>query len=62
MFFIANSADPDEMLHHVAFLLDLHCLPKYLFTSIQNEKGAVLNVLSNIAIILMRKRELVALH
>ena len=34
-----NSADPDEMLHHAAFHLGLHCLQKYLFTSIQNEKG-----------------------
>ena len=25
-FFIANSADPDEMLHYVAFHLGLHCL------------------------------------
>ena len=31
----ANSADPDEILPCAAF----HCLPKYLFSSIQNEKG-----------------------
>ena len=35
---IANCADPDEMLHYAAFHLDLHCLPKYLFNSIKNEK------------------------
>ena len=34
-----NSADPDEMCPYAAFHLGLHCLPKYLFTSIQNEKG-----------------------
>ena len=28
-FIFANSADPDEMPHHGAFHLDLHCLPKY---------------------------------
>ena len=27
----------DEMPHYVAFHLGLHCLPKYLFTSVQNE-------------------------
>ena len=37
--FIANSADSDEMLPYAAFHLGLHCLPKYLFTDIQNEKG-----------------------
>ena len=26
-FILANSADPDEMLHYVAFHLGLHCLP-----------------------------------
>ena len=39
VFILANSADPDEMPHYAAFYLDLHCLPKYLFTSIQNVKG-----------------------
>ena len=38
-FILANSADPDEMPPYVAFHLGLHCSPKYLFTSIQNEKG-----------------------
>ena len=30
-FVLANSADPDEMPHCVAFHLGLHCLPKYPF-------------------------------
>ena len=30
-FALANSADPGEMSHYVAFHLGLHCLPKYLF-------------------------------
>ena len=37
IFILANSADQAEMPHHAAFHLGLHCLPKYLFTSIQNE-------------------------
>ena len=36
---IVNSADPGEMLPHVAFHLGLHCLPNNLLTSIQNEMG-----------------------
>ena len=28
-FVIANSVDPDKMLHYAAFHLGLHCLPKY---------------------------------
>ena len=39
VFILVNSADPDEMPPYVAFHLGLHCLPKYLFTSYQNEKG-----------------------
>ena len=35
----ADIADPDEMQHNAAFHQDLHCLPKYLFTGIQNKKG-----------------------
>ena len=31
-------ADPEEMWHCEAFQLGLHCLPKSLFNSIQNEK------------------------
>ena len=29
----------NEMPHHAAFHLGLHCLTKYLFADIQNEKG-----------------------
>ena len=36
---LANSADPDEMQHDVAFHLGLHCLPKYLFRGFQYTKG-----------------------
>ena len=41
VFILANSADPDEMAPYVAFHVGLHCLPKFLFTSIciQNEQG-----------------------
>ena len=35
VFNLANNADLDEML---VFHLGLHCLPKYLLTSIQNKK------------------------
>ena len=35
---LATSTDPDEMLHHVAFHLGLHCLPKYLFRGFQSSK------------------------
>ena len=38
-FVLANSADPDEMPHNVAFLLGLHCLPKYLFKGFRSTKG-----------------------
>ena len=40
-FILANSADSDEMPPYAAFHLGLHCLPKYLLTGIQNEKGEV---------------------
>ena len=36
---LANSADPGEILHYAAFHLGLHCLPKYLFSGIQNEEN-----------------------
>ena len=39
VFILAHSADPDEMPPYASFHLGLHCLPKYLFTSIQNDKG-----------------------
>ena len=38
VFVLANSADPDKMPQYVAFHLDLLCLLKYLFTSVQNER------------------------
>ena len=31
VFVIANSVDPDEMLHYAAFLPGGYCLPKYVF-------------------------------
>ena len=37
-FILANSTDSDEMPPYATFHLGLHCLPKYLFTGIQNEK------------------------
>ena len=39
VFILINSADPAEMPPLAAFHLGHHCLPKYLFTSIQNENG-----------------------
>ena len=39
VFISAISADPDKMPSCMAFHLGLHCLPKYLFTCTQNEKG-----------------------
>ena len=36
---LANSADPDEMSPYVAFHLGFHCLPKYLYTIMQYERG-----------------------
>ena len=36
---LANSADPDEMLHYAAFHLGHHCLGKYTFRGLQNTKG-----------------------
>ena len=29
VFVLANTVEPDEMLHDEAFHLGLHCLPKY---------------------------------
>ena len=31
VFFLANSADPDEMPPYAAFHRSLHCLPKYMY-------------------------------
>ena len=39
---LANSVDPDEMPHNVAFHPGLHCLPKYLFRGFWTTKGSVL--------------------
>ena len=36
---LPNRAEPDEKLPYTTFHTDLHCLAKYLFTGIQNEKG-----------------------
>ena len=33
VFVLANSVDADEMPHHAAFHLGLHCLPMYAFRS-----------------------------
>ena len=41
---LAKSADPDEILHYVAFHLDIHCLLKYPFRGFQYTMGTV-NVL-----------------
>ena len=38
-FDLANSSDPDEMPHNVAFHLGLHCLPKYQFRGLRSRKG-----------------------
>ena len=37
--FVANSADPDEMLRSAAFHQGLHCLPKYPLMGIQTTNG-----------------------
>ena len=31
VFVLANSVDPDDMLHNAAFHMGLHCFPKYAF-------------------------------
>ena len=63
-FILANSVDPDEMLHKVAFHLGLHCLPKYLFSGIQIEKGLfqVLAIIISSNLIGCRKRFLLQLN
>ena len=38
-FVLENSSDSDEMQHHAAFHLGLHCLPKYSFSGFQYTKG-----------------------
>ena len=37
-FTFTNSVDPDEMQHHAAFHLGLHCLPKFPFRGFQYTK------------------------
>ena len=41
VFILTNSVIPDEMPRRAAFHLVFHCLPKYLLTGIQNEKGEI---------------------
>ena len=41
IFILANSADPDEMLHSVPFYLGFHCLQKYPFRGFKSTKGKV---------------------
>ena len=36
---LAKQCRPDEMPPYAEFHLGTHCLPMYLFTCIQNEKG-----------------------
>ena len=43
-FIIANSLDPDEIPPYATFHLGLHCLPKNLFTGIQNEKDELSSI------------------
>ena len=38
-FVLANSADPDEIPHSVAFHLGLHCFPKYPLRGFCHTKG-----------------------
>ena len=42
---IANSADPDEMPPYLSFHLGLQCLPMYLLSGIENEKGLILSMI-----------------
>ena len=39
VFTLANSADPNEILHFAAFHLGLHCSPKYLLTSLSIKRA-----------------------
>ena len=43
IFTYVNSAGLDKMLHFATFRLGHHCLPRYLFTCIQNENGLMSN-------------------
>ena len=44
-FVIANSADPDEMLHYAAFHLGLHNLPKYGFRVFHIQRVKLVNLI-----------------
>ena len=39
VFILSNRAYPDKMPPYAAFYLGIHCLPKYLFTGIQNQNN-----------------------
>ena len=41
-FALSNSVNPDEMPHHAAFSLGLHCLPKHPFRGFWSTKGKTL--------------------
>ena len=47
-FILANSADPDEISHSVAFHLGFHCLLQYIFRHFQYTDMYALCGLSNI--------------
>ena len=38
-FLLANTADPDQMLHYATFYLGLHCLPMYPLTGYRSLKA-----------------------
>ena len=39
---MANSVDPDEMAHYEQSYLDLHCLQRYLYWCVRDERGKVI--------------------
>ena len=41
VFILTNSADSAEFSPYATSHLELHSLPKYIFTCIQNEKGYI---------------------
>ena len=47
IFVLANSTDPDEMPHYVAFHLGLHCLPKYPLMSLWSTMGLMVAPMIN---------------
>ena len=38
-FVLANSEEPDEMLHYAAFHMGLHCFSKYPFIGFWSSEG-----------------------